>query len=44
MLMENLLGSLPISREMFHGDSFSPLLFVVLLLPMCYMNGISNRK
>ena len=31
-----LLGSVPIRREIFQGDSFSPLLFVIALLPLIH--------
>ena len=32
-----LLGSVPIRRGIFHGDSFSPLLFVIALLPLTHI-------
>ena len=32
-----LLGSVPISRGIFQGDSFSPLLFVITLLPLTHI-------
>ena len=32
-----LLGSVPIRREIFQGDSFSPLLFVIALLPLTHI-------
>ena len=31
-----LLGSVPIRRRIFQGDSFSPLLFVIALLPLTH--------
>ena len=31
------LGSAPIRREIFQGDSFSPLLFVIALLPLTHI-------
>ena len=33
---EKLLGSVPIRRGIFQGDSFSPLLFVIVLLPLTH--------
>ena len=32
-----LLGSVPIRRGIFQGDSFSPLLFVIALLPLTHI-------
>ena len=32
-----LLGSVPIRRGIFQGDSFSPLLFVIALLPLMHI-------
>ena len=32
-----LLGSVPIRRGIFQGDSFSPLLFVIALLPLIHI-------
>ena len=32
-----LLGSVPIRRGMFQSDSFSPLLFVIALLPLTHI-------
>ena len=32
-----LLGSVPIRRRIFQGDSFSPLLFVIALLPLTHI-------
>ena len=34
---EKLLGSVPIRRGIFQGDSFSPLLFLIALLPLTYI-------
>ena len=34
-----LLGSVPIRRGIFQGDSFSPLLFVIALLPLTHILG-----
>ena len=34
---EKLLGSVPIRRGIFQGDSFSPLLFVIVLLPLTHI-------
>ena len=31
-----LLGSVPITRGIFQGDPFSPLLFVIVLLPLTH--------
>ena len=32
-----LLGSVPIRRRIFQGDSLSPLLFVIALLPLTHI-------
>ena len=32
-----LIGSMPIKRGIFQGDSFSPLLFVIVLLPLTHI-------
>ena len=34
---EKPLGSVPIRRGIFQGDSFSPLLFVIVLLPLTHI-------
>ena len=44
-----VLGSVPIRRRIFQGDSFSPLLFVIALLPLTHIlreteMGVPTRK
>ena len=43
-----LLGSVTIRRGIFQGDSFSPLLFGITLLPLTHIernrNGVPTRK
>ena len=42
-----LLGSVPIGREIFQGDSFSPLVFVIALLLLTHIlreTGMDDRR